>query len=276
MKVVEALSEKYAVALLNSKNAWRILGQESYSYEIAQDFEYDMTDKAVVVPIGNAGNITAIMSGFLKFYQTGIIDVLPKIIGVQSVHASPVYRYYQEPDPSLRRFIPVTVQPSVAQAAMIGNPVSMPRVIHLVKQYDQTAGSRRVFFVEVSEQAIMDWQLCANRNGHVACTHGGESLAGLVTARQLGYVAKDDIAILDSTAHAIKFSGFQEMYFENRFPADFEVNPDASLVNLPELIRPDPLVKVPAPGMPLAAEDFDRFVKAVSLEIADKLNLKRV
>ncbi len=45
MKVVEALSETYNVALLNSKNAWRILGQESYSYEIAQDFEYDCLDK---------------------------------------------------------------------------------------------------------------------------------------------------------------------------------------------------------------------------------------
>ena len=140
MKVVEALSEKYAVALLNSKNAWRILGQESYSYEIAQDFEYDMTDKVVVVPIGNAGNITAVMSGFLKFYQTGIIESLPKIVGVQSVHANPVYRYYLEPDPARRQFLPVTVKASVAQAAMIGNPVSMPRVIHLVNQYNQAAG----------------------------------------------------------------------------------------------------------------------------------------
>jgi threonine synthase len=84
MKVVEALSEQYDVALLNSKNAWRILGQESYSYEIAQEFEYDMADKVVVVPIGNAGNITAVMSGFLKFHQAGLIDDLPKIIGVQS------------------------------------------------------------------------------------------------------------------------------------------------------------------------------------------------
>jgi threonine synthase len=58
MKVVERLSDQYQVALLNSKNAWRILGQESYSYEIAQDFEYDLHDKVVVVPIGNAGNIT--------------------------------------------------------------------------------------------------------------------------------------------------------------------------------------------------------------------------
>ncbi|MGD8992631.1 MAG: pyridoxal-phosphate dependent enzyme, partial [Desulfobacterales bacterium] len=55
MKVVEALSQDYNVALLNSKNAWRILGQESYCYEIAQDFEYDVCRLAVVVPIGNAG-----------------------------------------------------------------------------------------------------------------------------------------------------------------------------------------------------------------------------
>jgi threonine synthase len=98
MKVVEALSEQYHVALLNSKNAWRILGQESYSYEIAQEFDYAMADKVVVVPIGNAGNITAVMNGFLKFHETGIIDTLPKIVGVQSVHANPVYRYYSEPE----------------------------------------------------------------------------------------------------------------------------------------------------------------------------------
>jgi threonine synthase len=137
MKVVEALSEQYHVALLNSKNAWRILGQESYSYEIAQEFEYAMADKVVVVPIGNAGNITAVMNGFLKFHETGIIDTLPKIVGVQSVHANPVYRYYSEPEATKRKFVPMTVKPSVAQAAMIGNPVSMPRVIHLVERYNE-------------------------------------------------------------------------------------------------------------------------------------------
>ena len=78
MKVVEALSEQYNVALLNSKNAWRILGQESYSYEIAQDFDYDMADKVVVVPIGNAGNITAVMSGFLKFLRWASSTPCPK------------------------------------------------------------------------------------------------------------------------------------------------------------------------------------------------------
>ncbi len=276
MKVVEALSDTYNVALLNSKNAWRLLGQESYSYEIAQDFEFDMENKVVVLPIGNAGNITAVMSGFLKFYEIGIISALPKILGVQSEHANPVYRYYLEPDPKKRKFVPMTVKSSVAQAAMIGNPVSMPRVIHLVDIYNNVADKQKTFFVDVAEQAIMDWEILANHNGHIACTHGGESLAGLVAARQKGIVDKNEIAIVDSTAHALKFSGFQEMYFEKKFPPEFEILPDPGLVNTPELIRPKDLEKVPAPGRPLKGNELRLFISRISEEIAKILELEKV
>ena len=276
MKVVEALSERYNVALLNSKNAWRILGQESYSYEIAQDFEYTLHDKVVVVPIGNAGNITAVLNGFLKFQEAKIIDALPKIVGVQSEHANPVYRYYLEPDRTKRKFEPVTVKPSVAQAAMIGNPVSMPRVIHLVEQYNQMAGQQRVYFVEVCEQDIMDWELLANHNGHIACTHGGESLAGLVNAKAKGYVDAHDTAIVDSTAHALKFAGFQDLYFQQQFPREFNIQPKKELINKPVLVHPEDLKEVPAPGKPLDGDLFQRFVDRVSAEIARTLELKKV
>ncbi len=274
MKVVEALSDKYNVALLNSKNAWRILGQESYSYEIAQAFEYDMADKVVVVPIGNAGNITAVMSGFLKFYETGIIEALPKIVGVQSQHANPVYLHYQQPDPKNRPFKPVTVKPSVAQAAMIGNPVSMPRVTYLVDHYNRIAGAQKVNFVEVSEQAIMDWQLTANQNGHIACTHGGETLAGLAALRKQGLLREDETAICDSTAHALKFIDFQTMYFEQRLPEEFEVEPQAALINAPQLVQPGAHVKTPAPGAPLEVQDMQQFIQVVSDQIAQDLDLK--
>jgi threonine synthase len=275
MKVVEALSENYSVALLNSKNAWRILGQESFSYEIAQDLEYDVSHAVVVLPIGNAGNITAVMSGFIKFYETGIIKALPKIIGVQSEHANPVYRYYLEADEDRRQFVPVAVKSSVAQAAMIGNPVSMPRVIHLVKRYNELAGKPRTFFVEVCEQDIMDWELLANRHGHIACTHGGESLAGLMTAKERGIIDKQDIAILDSTAHALKFAGFQEMYFEQQFPPDYRISPRQELINTPVYVHPPDLDKVPAPGRPLAGKDFEHFVQRMAEEISRMLDLKK-
>ena len=247
MKVVETLADNYQVALLNSKNSWRIRGQESYAYEIAQWFDYDLTGKAVVVPIGNAGNITAIMQGFLRLQDFKIIDRLPRIIGVQSRHADPVFRYYAEPDQRKRVFTPVAVQASVAQAAMIGNPVSMPRVIRLAAEYTRRAGHGAMAVVEVSEQEIMDSMLLANRHGHIACTQGGESLAGLRAALRDRVLDPQETAILDATAHHLKFVSFQEMYFEDRFPPEFEVTPKPEYRNRPQLLTPkteDPEAKI--------------------------------
>jgi threonine synthase len=273
MKVVEYLADNYQVALLNSKNAWRIRGQESYSYEVAQDLDYDLAGRALFVPIGNAGNVSAIMAGLLKIKELGIITELPKVVGVQSHHADPVFRYYQETDPAKRKWQPVTVQASVAQAAMIGNPVSMPRVMELARRYDEAAGGPAFFVVQVSEQEIMDNMILANRHGHIVCTQGGESLAGLRKALERGMVSKDEQAILDATAHHLKFIGFQQMYFEDSFPPDFGVKPRKELINAPqEVVAGD---KQPAPGQPLKDDEFRAFVEATALEIAGRLGLEK-
>jgi len=274
MKVVESLAEHYNVALLNSKNSWRILGQESFSYEIAQDFDYDIKNKAIVVPIGNAGNITAVMSGFLKFLKAGVIEHLPKIVGVQSEHADPVYRYYLEESPDKRNFVPVNVRPSVAQAAMIGNPVSMPRVIELAGEYNRMAGEKKIFVVQVTEQEIMDAMIVANRNGNIACTQGGESLAGLEKAVKTGYVQAGDVGVLDSTAHILKFAIFQDMYFNNTFGPEFNVRPRAELKNAPIMVTPKNIRKYPEPGKPLQGEDMKVFIHEMTVEIAKILGLE--
>ncbi|SKA77741.1 threonine synthase [Paucidesulfovibrio gracilis DSM 16080] len=233
MKVVEHLADNYRVALLNSKNAWRILGQESYAFEIAQWFDWDVADKCIFVPIGNAGNVTAIMAGFLKLHQLEIISDLPRIFGVQSHHADPVFRYYAVEDPTERLFEPVQVTPSVAQAAMIGNPVSFPRVRHFAERFEAIGGPGAFQVVQVTEQQIMEGMILANRNGHIACTQGGECLAGATRAGKLGLISPSELAVLDSTAHQLKFVDFQNMYFQDRFPPEFEVTPNPEMANLP-------------------------------------------
>ena len=238
MKVVEHLAEHYRVALLNSKNSWRILGQESYAYEVAQWYGWDVSDLCLFVPVGNAGNISAIMCGFLKMLDLGIITSLPRIFGVQSEHADPVYRYYAAPA-SQRSWAPVTVSPSVAQAAMIGNPVSFPRVKALAQRFIEAGGDRAFQVVQVTEQQIMDAMIEANRHGHIACTQGGECLAGLRNARALNLIDGNEHAVLDATAHSLKFSGFQDMYFNNTFPASYGVQPRLELANKPVLLLPE-------------------------------------
>ncbi len=224
MKIVEQLAERYQVCLLNSKNPIRIMGQKSYAYEIAQQLEYNTRELVVVVPVGNAGNVTAIMEGFIDLYSLDIIPALPLILAVQSVHANPVATWR-----STGTYTPVSVKPSVAQAAMIGDPVSFPKVKKLVEDYYAEA----FLTVDLQEQDIIEGMLEANRHGHVVCTQGGESIAGLKKALSQGIVKKNQTVVVDSTAHQLKFSNFQEMYFQKNFPGGYNICPQDTFINKP-------------------------------------------
>ena len=224
MKLVEELAERYEVFLLNSKNPVRICGQKSFAYETAQQLGWKVADATVAVPIGNAGNVTAIMEGFLDLSRLGIIDGLPRILGVQSLRADPVCRWRDSGD-----YSPVTVTPSVAQAAMIGNPVSFPKVKGLVEGYFDELFT----CVAVSEQEIMDAMLTANCHGHVVCTQGGEAIAGLKAALDRGMVERGRTFICDSTSHQLKFAGFQDAYFQGTMAEEYGVESKPELVNRP-------------------------------------------
>lgn len=263
MKVVERLAENYRVALLNSKNSWRIQGQESYAYEIAQWRGWDTSGLCLFVPVGNAGNITAIMSGCLKMLELGIIDKLPRVFGVQSEHADPVYRYYRE-DEANRQWRPVKVQPSVAQAAMIGNPVSFPRVRLLAQKYMEKGGPAAFQVIQTREQDIMDAMMEANRHGHIACTQGGECLAGMKKALASGLMRPDEYAVLDSTAHMLKFADFQGKYFEDSFDSTYGVKARPELINIPIDILG---------GASKGDADSAGFAKTASMAVAKRLGL---
>jgi threonine synthase len=153
-----------------------------------------------------------------------MIASLPLIVGVQSRHANPVYLWRQRGS-----YAPVAVRSSVAQAAMIGNPVSFPKVRRLVEEHFR----ERFVAVEVTEQEIMDAMLTANRHGHVICTQGGEGVAGLAAALRAKAVEPGMRVVVDSTAHQLKFADFQQKYFDGSLPADYEVTPRRELQNRP-------------------------------------------
>jgi threonine synthase len=224
MRVVEELAQDYHVFLLNSKNPVRILGQKSYAYEIAQQMNWSTDGLTVVVPIGNAGNITAVMEGFVDLYELGIVEDLPVILGVQSHHADPVSRWRRN-----GTYVPLTVSASVAQAAMIGDPVSFPKVRQLVDRYYND----RFFVISVTEDEIMEGMLNANRHGHVVCTQGGESVAGLKRALKEKIIPGEGRFVVDSTSHQLKFASFQQMYFDDAFTPEYGITTRGELKNRP-------------------------------------------
>ncbi len=98
-------------------------------------------------------------------------------------------------------------------------------------------------------------------------------MAGLAEAIARGIIGPGDTAVVDSTAHALKFSMFQDMYFSDSFDPAFEVKPDPSLRNEPLDVVPEGLKAYPAPGAPLEGELLKDFVKATADDIAALLGL---
>jgi len=66
------------------------------------------------------------------------------------------------------------------------------------------------------------------------------------------------------------------MYFNDSFPAEFEIKPDPELVNAPVYIHPRDLKEVPGPGQPLNQNALKQFIKRVSDEIASSLELRKI
>ena len=64
LTLAKELSENYPVSLVNSVNPYRIEGQKTASFEVI-DFLNDAPDYHVL-PVGNAGNITAYWKGYLE------------------------------------------------------------------------------------------------------------------------------------------------------------------------------------------------------------------
>jgi len=195
LKIVLKLSEKHRKAyLLNSINPFRIEGQKSLAYEICDQLEGEALDK-VIVPVGNAGNISAIWKGFSDFHQLNLISSFPQMIGIQAEGAAPIAQAVKEGSNSV---IPVGQPETVATAIRIGAPLSWKKAIRAVKESKGTAET-------VTDQEILEAQkMLARHEGLFVEPASASSIAGLKKLVELGRVDKDDATVCVVTGHGLK------------------------------------------------------------------------
>ena len=90
LEFVLKLAEKHkSIYLLNSINPFRIEGQKSLGYEICEQLNNEAPDR-IIIPVGNAGNISAVWKGLTEFYKLGYIKKLPKMTGIQAAGSAPI------------------------------------------------------------------------------------------------------------------------------------------------------------------------------------------
>src|SRR4030066_2074671 len=90
LEFVLKLAEKHKnIYLLNSINPFRIEGQKSLGYEISEQLNNEAPDR-IIIPVGNAGNISAVWKGLSEFHNLGLIEKLPKMTAIQASGSAPI------------------------------------------------------------------------------------------------------------------------------------------------------------------------------------------
>ena len=160
LRLVREFGGVDGVAIVNSINPDRIEGQKTAAFEIVEELG-DAPD-IHILPVGNAGNITAYWKGYREFQSAGRSTRLPKMVGFQAEGAAPI-------------FLGHPVEPhTVATAIRIGNPASWEGANAAVKE---SGGCIDI----VTDQQILDaQQWLASHEGIFVEPASAASVAGLL------------------------------------------------------------------------------------------------
>ena len=173
LRLSRGLAENYPVALVNSVNPVRLEGQKTASFEIvdrlgdAPDFH--------LLPVGNAGNISAYWLGYLQYKDAGRATKTPVMRAFQAAGAAPLVLGHPVENPETR-----------ATAIRIGNPASWK----LAEAARDASGGR---FKALSDEQILSAQAQLARNDGIFVEPASAAgVAGLL----------DDVAAGDEIAKA--------------------------------------------------------------------------
>jgi threonine synthase len=184
------------VFLLNSVNPYRLEGQKTPAFEIAEEWEWTVPDH-VIVPGGNLANSSALGKGFVELLAAGLIDRLPRISVIQAEGANPLYRMIED---GVEELIPVEAE-TRASAIRIGNPASWRKALRILKL---TGG----FCEQVSEAEIALAKAEIGAEGIGCEPASAVTLAGLKKLVAQGSVAREESVVLFLTGHTLKDSDY--------------------------------------------------------------------
>jgi len=168
LDLVRDITVKYPITLVNSLNPYRIEGQKTGSFEIcdvlgnAPDFQ--------VMPVGNAGNITAYWKGYKEYRSISKINRLPRMLGFQAQGAAPIVKGH-----------PIKNPKTIATAIRIGNPASWKQA---EEARDESGG---LIDMVLDKEIISAYKLLAAKEGVFVEPASAASVAGLLKLSKRGY-----------------------------------------------------------------------------------------
>ncbi|MFA5007673.1 MAG: threonine synthase [Candidatus Omnitrophota bacterium] len=190
LRIVREISSKHHVELVNSINPYRIEGQKTASFEICDWL--GCAPHFHLLPVGNAGNITAYWKGYKEYYAYKKITHLPRMLGFQAQGSAPIVKGH-----------PIKNPKTIATAIKIGNPASWESAVAAKEE------SQGLIDAVSDKEIIYAYKYIAREEGVFAEPASAASVAGLFKLKKSGFFnkissKKEIIITCTLTGHGLK------------------------------------------------------------------------
>jgi len=185
LRLARDLAENYPVALVNSVNPARLAGQKTAAFEIV-DALGDAPDLHVL-PVGNAGNISAYWMGYTEYEKAGVATHRPRMFGFQAAGAAPFVSG-----------APVGNPQTIATAIRIGNPASWDLA---TAARDESLG---IIEAVTDRQILRAYRLLAAREGVFVEPASAAGIAGLLRLAEEGRLERGQRIVVTVTGNGLK------------------------------------------------------------------------
>jgi threonine synthase len=193
LKLLMQVVKEAHIYLLNSVNPYRLEGQKTPAFEIAEALDWTVPDH-LIVPGGNLANSSALGKGFRELHELGLVARVPHISVIQAEGANPLVR-------SMARSQGATMEPVEAQtratAIRIGNPASWRKAARVILE---TGG----WCLDVTEAEIAIAKAELGTEGLGCEPASAVTLAGLKKLHAQGAVRPGETVVLLLTGHTLK------------------------------------------------------------------------
>jgi threonine synthase len=150
------IGREMGIYLIAADDPFRVEGQKTVGLEICEQMGWDAPDY-IFMPLSSGGNMAGVLKGLRELYDRGMIDRVPKVVGVQAEGSSPIAKAFAEGKQAFER---IRNPQTICKAIMNPNPPSGNRVLR------QLEGGRygRVMTV-TDEEALAAQALLAETEG---------------------------------------------------------------------------------------------------------------
>ena len=167
-------------------------GKKTVSLEIAEQLGFEPTDW-VACSVGDGCTIGGVYNGFRDLYELGLIERIPKILGVQSTGCCPFVDAARQQRP----LVP-TEENTIADSIAVGVPRNPVKALRAVRD---SGGA----WIAVSDEQILDTMRVLGRTEGVFGEPAGvTATAGVRQAVADGLIRADETVTVISTGSGLK------------------------------------------------------------------------